>query len=583
MKGFFNKLLRIDLKEKQYAAEPIPDSILKQTLGGKGLGTYLLLENNPEGIDPLSPENCFIIALGPVSGTRIPGSSRYGIFTKSPLTEIYSESYAGGHVAEPMSKAGYDAVILEGASKEPVYIEISDKEVLFHNASRLWGKSTYETEDFIKDEINAGQVAVLSIGPAGENLVRFAVLENDYWRSAGRTGVGAVLGSKRVKALAFHGSKDREVYDPQGLDRFVKAIRERGKTDGAANAYRTLGTPMLVSMNNAVGGFPSKYWHLGTFEGWEALSAETMNKQLKTRPRACANCFMACGKLSEVQEGRHKGLKIEGPEYETIYAFGGLCMIHDLREIAYLNNICDQMGMDTITGGNLCAFAMEASEKGKISEKIPFGDPDAVASILMDIAFKRGIGRVLAEGIRHAAKIWGMEDVAIHVKGMEPPGYEPRVLKGMGLAYATSCRGACHLRSTFYKAELSGMIDKDEIEGKAKLFVDFEDRLTLHDVLIVCRFYRDMYMWDELSEIIKITTGMDLGKKDLKELAARVVNLTRRFNIREGITRADDTLPERFFTEPLGDEGKVINRESFETMLSDYYRLRGWSKDGIPE
>jgi len=583
MKGFFNKLLRIDLKEKQYAAEPIPDSILKQTLGGKGLGTYLLLENNPEGIDPLSPENCFIIALGPVSDTRIPGSSRYGIFTKSPLTEIYSESYAGGHVAEPMSKAGYDAVILEGASKEPVYIEISDKEVLFHNASRLWGKSTYETEDFIKDEINAGQVAVLSIGPAGENLVRFAVVENDYWRSAGRTGVGAVLGSKRVKALAFHGSKQREVYDPQGVDKFVKTIRERGKTDGLASAYRTLGTPMLVSMNNAVGGFPSKYWHLGTFEGWEALSAETMKKQLKTRSRACANCFMACGKLSEVQEGRHKGLKIEGPEYETIYAFGGLCMIHDLREIAYLNNICDQMGMDTITGGNLCAFAMEASEKRKISEKISFGDPDAVADLLMDIVFKRGIGRVLAEGIRHAAKVWGMEDVAMHVKGMEPPGYEPRVLKGMGLAYATSCRGACHLRSSFFKAELSGMIDKDEIEGKADLFVDFEDRLTLHDVLIVCRFYRDMYMWDELSEIIKITTGMDLGKKDLKELAARVVNLTRRFNIREGITRADDTLPERFFTEPLGDEGKVINRESFETMLSDYYRLRGWSKDGIPE
>ena len=330
-----------------------------------------------------------------------------------------------------MSKTGYDAVILEGASEEPVYIEISDEGVLFHNASRLWGKSTYETEDSIKDEINAGQVAVLSIGPAGENLVRFAVVENDYWRSAGRTGVGAVLGSKRVKALAFHGSKQREVHDPQGVDKFVKTIRERGKTDGLASAYRTLGTPMLVSMNNAVGGFPSKYWHLGTFEGWEALSAETMKKQLKTRSRACANCFMACGKLSEVQEGRHKGLKIEGPEYETIYAFGGLCMIHDLREMAYLNNICDQMGMDTITGGNLCAFAMEASEKRKISEKIPFGDPDAVADLLMDIVFKRGIGRVLAEGIRHAAKVWGMEDVAMHVKGMEPPGYEPRVLKAL--------------------------------------------------------------------------------------------------------------------------------------------------------
>ena len=583
MKGFFNKLLRINLKNKRYSVEEIPDSVLENTLGGKGLGTYLLLENNQKGVDPLSPENNFIISLGPVSGTTIPGSSRYGIFTKSPLTGIFSESYSGGHAAEPMSRTGYDAFILEEASENPVYLEITEEEVVFHDAAHIWGKGTYDTEDIIKKEVGASKVAVLTIGPAGENLIPFAVVENDYWRSAGRTGVGAVLGSKKVKGLAFHGARKREAANPELLDKFVKKIRDKGKTDAGAKAYRTLGTPMLVSINNSVQAFPSRYWHLGTFDGWEELSAEKMNEQLKTSPKACAQCFMACGKLSTVQDGRHKGLKIEGPEYETIYAFGGLCMIHDLREIAYLNNICDEMGMDTITAGNLCAFAMEASFMGKITEKIPYGDPDAAADLLRDIVFRQGVGEVLSKGITYAAKAWDMEGVAIHVKGMEPAGYEPRILKGMGLAYATSPRGACHVRSTFYKAELSGMIDKDQIEGKAELFIDFEERLALHDMLIVCRFYRDLYMWDELSEIIEATTGMKMDKPYLKKTASYVIDLTRRFNIREGVTKKDDTLPNRFFDEPLGEEKKVLRREDFNRMLADYYRLRGWSEQGVPQ
>ena len=582
MKGFFNKLLRINLKNKSYSAEEIPDSVLENTLGGKGLGTYLLLENNQKGVDPLSHENNFIISLGPVSGTTIPGSSRYGIFTKSPLTGIFSESYSGGHAAEPMSRTGYDAFILEEASENPVYLQITEEEVVFHDAGHIWGKGTYDTEDIIKKEVGASKVAVLTIGPAGEKLIPFAVVENDYWRSAGRTGVGAVLGSKKVKGMAFHGSKKREVANPELLDNFVKKIRNKGKTDAGAKAYKTLGTPMLVSINNSIEAFPSRYWHAGTFDGWEVLSAEKMNEQLKTSPRACAQCFMACGKLSEVQDGRHKGLKIEGPEYETIYAFGGLCMIHDLRELAYLNNICDEMGMDTITAGNLCAFAMEASFMGKITEKISYGDPDAAAGLLRDIVARQGVGEALSKGIRHAAKAWDMEDVAIHVKGMEPAGYEPRILKGMGLAYATSPRGACHVRSTFYKAELSGMIDKDQVEGKAELFIDFEERLALQDMLIVCRFYRDLYMWDEFSEIIEATTGMKMDKPYLKKTASYVIDLTRRFNIREGVTKKDDTLPSRFFDEPLGKEKKVLRREDFNRMLADYYRLRGWSEQGVP-
>ena len=583
MKGFFNKLLRINLKNKTYSAEEIADSIVGNTLGGKGLGTYLLLENNRKGVDPLSPENNFIISLGPVSGTTIPGSSRYGIFTKSPLTGIFSESYSGGHAAEPMNSTGYDACIIEDVSETPVYLEITDQEVVFHDAAHIWGKGTYEAQDIIKKESDASKAAVLTIGPAGENLIPFAVVENDYWRSAGRTGVGAVLGSKKVKGLTFHGTKKREVANPDLLKAFVKRIRDKGKTDAGAKAYRGLGTPMLVSINNKVEAFPSRYWHTGTFDGWELLSAEKMNEQLKTRSTACAQCFMACGKLSEVQDGRHKGLKIEGPEYETIYAFGGLCMIHDLREIAYLNNMCDEMGMDTITAGNLCAFAMEASFTGKIKEKIPYGDPDAAAGLLHDIVVRKGIGEVLSKGIRYAAKLWDMEDVAIHVKGMEPAGYEPRVLKGMGLAYAVSPRGACHVRSTFYKAELSGMIDKDQIEGKADLFIDFEERLALQDMLIVCRFYRDFYMWDELSEIIEATTGMKMSKSDLKKTASYTIDLTRKFNIREGLTKDDDNLPSRFFDEPLGKEKKVLSRDDFNTMLSDYYRLRGWSEQGVPK
>jgi aldehyde:ferredoxin oxidoreductase len=284
-----------------------------------------------------------------------------------------------------------------------------------------------------------------------------------------------------------------------------------------------------------------------------------------------------------VKEGRHKGLKIEGPEYETIYAFGGLCMVHEIEEIAYLNDICDRLGMDTISAGSLCAFAIEASETGHMSEKITWGEVDRIAELLHDIASKKGLGAVLAEGIRHAAKTWGMEDVAIHVNGLDPAGYDPRVLKGMGLANAVSDRGACHLRSTFYKAELAGMIPMDQVEGKAKLFLEFEDRFNIHDSLILCRFYRDIYWdWKYLSTMVEVATGLKLEEKDLRKISSAIQNETRRFNLREGLTRNQDTLPKRFFDEPLGKERKTIGREDLQKMLQDYYSLRGWSSEGIP-
>jgi aldehyde:ferredoxin oxidoreductase len=583
MKGFFNKLLRINLKTKTFKEESIPDSVFENYLGGKGLGTFLLIKENPPGVDPLSPQNKLIFCIGPATDTRIYGSCRHGVFTKSPLTGIFSESYSGGRVAEPMSRTGYDAFIFEETSNEPVWIEVSDQKVTFHDAKDLWGKDTYSTEDEVIKRTNQKGARAIVIGPAGENLIRYAVIENDYWRSLGRTGVGAVMGSKKIKAIAFHGEKKREVAHSDRLEQFAKETLERGKDNAGAQAYRRSGTPMLVAMTNTIGGFPSKYWHLGTFEGWEKISAESLLEHCHVKPSACLRCFMACGNLSEVKEGRHKGLKVEGPEYETIYAFGGLCMVHEITEVIYLNDLCDRLGMDTISAGSLCAFAMEASEMGRIQEKVKWGDVDRIAQLLQEIAFKKGLGTPLAEGIRFAAKAWGMEDIAIHIKGLDPAGYDPRILKGMGLAYATSDRGACHLRATFYKAELSGMIPSNQMEGKAKLFLEFEDRFNIHDSLILCRFYRDIYWdWDFLSAIVEITTGLKMDENQLRKISSNIQNETRRFNLREGITSRDDTLPKRFFDEPLGKEGKIIRREELQKMLQDYYTLRGWSDRGVP-
>ncbi len=575
MKGFYNKVLHINLSKKSFEEESIDDEVYRKLLGGKGLATHLLLSNTKAGADPLSEDNIIILAIGPVTDTKVFGSSRYGAFTKSPLTGIYCESYAGGTVAEPLSRTGYDAIIIKGASNKTAWLEISNRSVKFHDASHVWGKDTYEAEDIIKQE--AGKDAgVAVIGPAAENLVRFAVIENNYWRSAGRAGAGTVLGSKRVKGIAFHGDKKREVARNDLLDKLWKDMGGKAKTNPGAIAYKKFGTPQLVAVANMAGVFPTKYWSSGTFDKWQNISADALLERCKVKPHGCPKCFLLCGNLTEVVDGRHKGLIIEGPEYETIYAFGGLCMIDDIREIAYLNDICDRLGMDTMTAGNLAAFTIEASHRKSIGEKIEYGDVDGIAELLNKIARKEGIGAILAEGIRHASKEWGLEDLAIHVKGLEPAGYDPRVLKGMGLAYATSDRGACHLRATVYKAELSGIIPPDQIEGKAELLIDWEDRHILFDALILCRFFRDLYPWEALSLLVNATTGMELDKEQLGTIAANIINKTREFNLREGMKREDDTLPKRFFEEKLEDSGKVLLKSDFQKMISDYYRLRGW-------
>ena len=447
MDGFYNKVLHINLNQRSFEEEAINDEVYREYLGGKGLGTYLLLNNTKAGVNPLSEGNALIFATGPATGTTAWGSSRYGVFTKSPLTGLYAESYAGGRVAEPLSRTGYDAIVIQGASRNPVYLEISDKGVKFHNASHIWGKDTYETEDIIRQEVGVKNAGIIVIGPAGENLVRFACIENDYFRSAGRTGVGAVMGSKKVKGIAFYGSKEKKVAKPDLLSNLYKEIKDIGKDDPGVKKYREMGTLQMVPVTNKVGAFPTRYWHAGTYDRWQNLTMDALREKCKVKAHACPRCFMGCGRLTEVLEGRHKGLK-EEIDYETVGSFGGLCLIDDITEIVYLNDICDRLGMDTITAGTLCGFTIEASHIKDIGEKIEYGDVDSIAALLNKMARKEGIGATLAEGIKHTSKQWGLEDLAIHVKGLEPPSYDPRVLKGMGLAFATSDRGACHLRAT---------------------------------------------------------------------------------------------------------------------------------------
>ena len=582
MKGFFKKILVVDLSNRTFETEEIGEKVVSDYLGGKGLATHLLLERNPPGVDPLSPDNLLILALGPVTDSPIFGSCRHGIFSKSPLTGFYGESYSGGSLAIRMSRTGFDAFILKGSSEKPVWLEITDDGVKFHDGSDLWGLDTYETEEEVKKRSGGEDSGSIVIGPAGENLVKYAVVENDRWRSAGRTGMGAVLGSKKVKALVFHGRVSRVFADLEGAKNFAKESVRNLKDHPATKAYRNLGTPMMVKILNKAKGFPTKYWAEGTYEKWEEISADALLSKCKVTPRACKTCFMACGKYTEIQEGRHKGLKIEGPEYETIYAFGGLCLIDRIEEIAYLNDLCDRLGIDTITAGNMVAFGIEASNRGKISDRIEYGDVDSIAEFIQKIAKREGTGDLFAEGIKKASEELGLEEIAVHVKGLEPAGYDPRALKGMALAYAVSDRGACHLRTTFYKAELAGMFDPSRTEELLSVFLDFEDRCTLFDCMILCRFYRDFYLWDELSKIIELTTGVNYHKKELSEIASRVVNNTRRFNLREGLTAEDDKLPRRLVKEAL-EEGQKINEEEVTDLVRGYYKLRGWSEEGVPE
>jgi len=572
MNGYFSKLLRIDLSGKTFTYEPIPAAVLETHLGGKGLGTHLLLTENPPNVDPFSPDNRFIIATGPATGTRLWSQSRYGVFSKSPATGGYCESYCGGALAPKIKGCGVDAVIIEGRCDTLTGLVIGEEGVAFVDAAEVQGKDAFEAEDFILARSPDGAGA-MTIGPAGENGVAFACVKSDRWRSVGRGGMGAVLGSKNVKAISFSGTQKAEIADEALLKQVIKELAQKAKGHPATKVYQQFGTPSQVRVTNAAKCFPTHYWQSGHFDKWENLSADYMQANFEVKACGCPTCFLKCTKHSKVLHGRHAGLELEGPEYETIYAIGGLNDIDSLEEVAYLNELCDRLGIDTMSAGNISAFAIEAFKRGKTDFEIDYNQPDRMAELFRLIANAEGVGAIFAKGIKTAAAELGLEDLAIHVKGLEPAGFDPRVLRGMGLSYATSARGACHLRGTFYKAELSGQMDPKQIKGKAELHIDYEDRAALFDCLVLCRFYRDFIGWEELVRIFEATTGVKRDKECLQLIANHITQQTRAYNHREGLDATTDTLPKRFLREKTR-EGDAMSAAELQTMIDEYNAIR---------
>ena len=570
-------LLRIDLTTRTSREETVPPELIKELIGAKGLGTHYLCEEVGPRVEPLGPEAKLIFAIGPMAGTTMLGSNRYGLFFVSPLTGAYCECYSGGNLTPQFAKTGYKVVIVEGKADGHVYLEISEEGVAFHSAEDLWGLDAYESEDKIVERTDHKRAQACVIGQAGERLVRFACVNNNKWHQLGRGGPGAVFGSKNLKGIVWHGDKKVEVARPDAYKAVVRDLLERTKGDPGVAAYQRGGTLNMVRIVNGANAFPTRYWRKGTLENFERITVETMLAEHGTRNELCPPCVMKCVKRNFVFKGRHKGLEIEGPEYETAYVFGGLCEIKDFSEIMWLNDICDRLGVDSMTAGNLCALAIEASQRGLIDEKMDFGDPDCVGDFLTKMCLREGIGDIWADGILRVEKEYGLEGVAVHVKGMEPAGYDPRVMKGMGLGFATAPRGACHLRATMYKPELIGVIDPQAIEGKAAIYCDWEDRLTIMDTLLYCRFYRDLVQWPYITAVVNAAVGADYGEDDMHRIANRIVTMSHDLNAARGIGRESERLPEWVSDKPMEDEGALtFPQAEMEYMLTDYYRIRGW-------
>lgn len=590
MKGYAGRILRVNLSKGKVVTEDLSLGMCREYIGGKGFGAKILFEEVAAKTDPYDPSNLLIFATGPLNGIRLSGASRFCALFKSPLTGVWGESECGGYFAPQLKYAGYDVVIIEGRSEKPVYVFINDEEVSVRNADYLWGQDTFEAEETIKND-NGTKTQVLSIGPAGENLVRYACIGHAKGRQFGRCGAGAVMGSKRLKALAVSGSGSIEISRPDKLRSFReeldKRIRKRLKS------LTKYGTPSIIALTNTTGTLPTKYWREGRFEGLEKINAPSMLERIVKRKKACFACSVACGKISEIEEGPYAGTIVEGPEYETLYAFGSLCGNDNLESIAKANEICDRLGMDTISAGNAVAFAMECYEKGLITkdetegENLTFGNHTAMVSLLGKIAHRKGyLGDTLSQGVRKASETIGKsaEKLAIHVKGLEPPGYDPRGLKGVALAYAVSCRGACHLRHLAYRPNLTGelpfkngKIDRLSYKGQAVMVKALEDFYTLVDSMVLCKFLClptiGPILWNELTDLYSIVTGVKAKKRDLVGVATRINNLVRSFNTREGNGRLVDSLPERFIKERV--DGQIVQKSQLGTMIAEYYKIVG--------
>ena len=593
---FFGKIAHIDLTRKTVTTETVGDYLYRKIIGGKGLGVYLLMCHLKPDTDPLSPDNILIIANGPLTGSYYPNTSRVELITKSPLTGTFLDSSAGGYLGRETKATGWDAIVIKGRAEDLTYLYVHNQTIEFRDASSLRGLSPKIAEETIREECPDDRMQILSIGPAGENLVLFANVATGE-RHFGRGGGGAVMGSKNLKAIAFRGTHSLPWNKDKDFKRLAKKAYQKiveNPLTKKGGVFYEIGTHFTIGVVNSFGVLPTRNWQQGTFEAIKDTWPQAFT-DMRKRHVGCYRCPISCRRLTGIGT-KANGPVYDGPEYESIYALGSNCGINQADSVVRLDYLCSKYGLDSISTGVTLSFVIECFEKGLINSMDlggltpAFGQEEELAQIIEDTVFKKGMGTLLSQGTARAAKEigGGSHSFAMQVKGLELPGYDPRGMKAMALLYATADRGGCHVRGSTLRSELLGMpdpIDRLSYEGKAALVVELQKEYTLLNSLQVCLFANFGLSFEDYTEVINNVFSRKWTLDELKDAGSRVWNLTRLFNCREGFRKKDDTLPARLFFEPLPDgssQGEVVHREKFDQMLIEYYHIQGWDEDGVP-
>lgn len=580
MLGYQNKVLRINLTEKKASTEPLRMDFAEKYVGSKGLAIRYMYEELKPGIDALGADNKLFLTTGPFTGTPVPCSGKLSVAAKSPATGTMNDCSIGGHAGIKIKFAGYDMIIFEGQLAKPGYVIIEDDEISFADAGDLWGKGSHETESLLAEQYGR-EFSILSIGPAGENLSNMACINSDYYRQAGRGGIGAVMGSKKMKAILIKGTGGVKVPDiAKATDRILELLHEDVLQEDNTFVYDAGTTAFLEACNDG-GILPWKNFSDATDEKWTEYNGDVLMEHREGK-RGCGSCGLGCGNFLKIGDA-----VCEGPEYETISVAGPNAGIRDPYAIVKFNQVADDVGLDTISAGDTIIWAMEMTEKGIHDFGIKFGDGEGMVRLLKEMATRTGVGAELADGVKLASEKYGGTDFAMHVKGLEYPQYEPRGSWGMSLSYAISDRGACHMRSYAPNVEVFAAAVPPYIsEGKGQMVYDLQEFNAIKFSLCICDFWGTIN-YDIIAELMTLITGREWTSEEMGEVGRRVINIARAFNQREGFNRAHDTVPKRIVKEALKSgpaAGQVIPQEAFEDMLDQYYEVMGWNKDGtMPE
>jgi len=590
MDGWIGKVLRVNLSTDKVSTEALDPGLAKDYIGARGLGTKIMTDEVDPKVDPLSPENKLIFMPGPLTGTFAPSAGRYTVVTKGALTGAIASANSGGTWGPALKFAGYDAVIIEGAAPKPVYLWIKNAKVEILDASHLWGKDVPETSDAIRAETD-DDAKIACIGPAGENRVLFACIMNDLHRAAGRSGVGAVMGSKNLKAIAVVGTGAVTCADPKAFESAVVKARDKIHKHPVGGAgLRLYGTDVLTNILNQIGGYPTKNYQDGHFPTADKLGGETLAATLLQRPKGCFSCIISCGRVTKVTNPKYAG-EGEGPEYETSWGFGGDCCIDDLDAVTKANYLCNEYGMDAISMAVTVACAMELYEMGLITKEdtggiaLEWGNAEAMVEVTRLTGIGEGFGKKLALGSYRLAESCGHPELSMTVKKQEIPAYDARAVQGIGLNFATANCGAAHVRGYTIAPEVLGnpvKVDKDTIEGKPALVILFQNLTAALDATGACLFTTFGIGADELAEMLGAVTGVGYTSEDFMKCGDRIWNLERQWNLNAGLTANDDTLPPRLLKEPIKTGASKGKLSRLPEMLPEYYELRGWDKNGVP-